>query len=60
MDGGHLMSPSTSTPQDAYKGVLPLGWWTCKACVPNIHDRGGQAAFYAHYNREHYQPKEQS
>jgi len=54
------MSPSTSTPQDAYKGVLPLGWWTCKACVPNIHDRGGQAAFYAHYNREHYQPKEQS
>jgi len=55
------VSPSTSTPQDAYRGALPLGWWTCKACVPNVRDRGGQAAFYTHWLREHYQPpKEQS
>ena len=47
------MSPSTSTPQDAYKGAARPGWWTCKICQPSIHDRGGQEAFMAHYNREH-------
>jgi len=46
------MSPSTTVPQDAFKGARP-GWWTCKVCVPNVHDRGGQSAFYVHYNREH-------
>jgi len=30
------------------------GWWTCFLCQPNVHDRGGQSAFYAHYLREHY------
>jgi len=35
------------------------GWWTCRICVPNIHDRGGQAAFYQHFNRLHLvTPKE--
>lgn len=29
------------------------GWWTCHLCQPPVHDRGGQAAFYAHYNRVH-------
>ena len=28
-----------------------VGWWTCHLC--NVHDRGGQTAFYAHYNRVH-------
>ena len=30
------------------------GWWTCKLCRPPVHDRGGQAAFYAHYLATHY------
>ena len=47
------MSPSTSTPQDAFRRPKP-GWWTCKICQPNVHDKGGQEAFMAHYNREHY------
>lgn len=46
------MSPSTSTPQDAFKGAPRPGWWTCFVC--QVHDRGGQAAFYAHYLREHF------
>jgi len=29
------------------------GWWTCHLCQPPVHDRGGQAAFYAHWNRLH-------
>jgi len=29
------------------------GWWTCRICQPNIRERGGQAAFYAHWNRVH-------
>ena len=29
------------------------GWWTCYLCSPPVHDRGGQAAFYAHWNRVH-------
>jgi len=29
------------------------GWWTCWLCKPPVHDRGGQAAFYAHWNRLH-------
>jgi len=29
------------------------GWWTCYLCKPPVHDRGGQAAFYAHWNRLH-------
>jgi len=46
------MSPSTSTPQDAFKGAKRPGWWTCFLC--NVRNRGGQAAYYAHYNRVHY------
>jgi len=46
------MSPSTNPPQDAFKVARP-GWWTCHLCVPPVHDRGGQAAFYAHWNRLH-------
>ena len=30
------------------------GWWTCFLCQPNVHERGGQSAFMAHYLREHY------
>ena len=46
------MSPSTSVPKDAFH--LPKqGSWTCFVCVPNVHDRGGQVAFYAHWNRLH-------
>jgi hypothetical protein len=30
------------------------GWWTCRVCVPNVHDRGGQSAFYAHYLATHW------
>ena len=29
------------------------GWWTRFLCQPNVHERGGQRDFYAHYNREH-------
>jgi hypothetical protein len=45
------MSPSTSTPQDAFKRP---GWWTCYLCVPNVHERGGQSAFYTHYLATHW------
>lgn len=48
------MSPSTTTPQDAYKGFVRPGWFTCRVCIPNLHERGGQAAFYAHWLREHH------
>jgi len=44
------MSPSSSKPQDAFKRP---GWWTCRVCIPNVHDRGGQAEFYRHWNRLH-------
>lgn len=47
------MSPSTSKPQDAFKVVRP-GWWTCRLCQPPVHERGGWAAWMAHYLREHY------
>lgn len=47
------MSPATFTP-DAFKGAARPCWWTCKVCIPNVHDKGGQSAFYAHYLREHY------
>ena len=50
------MSPSTSTPQDAFKVPKP-GWFTCYLCKPPVHDRGGQAAFYAHWNRLHLTTK---
>jgi len=30
------------------------GWWTCHLCQPPVHDRGGQAAWMAHYMREHW------
>jgi len=30
------------------------GWWTCFVCQPNTHDRGGQAAFMAHYLATHW------
>ena len=30
------------------------GWWTCHLCKPPVHDRGGQAAWMAHYMREHW------
>ena len=53
------MSPSTSTPQEAYKAPRP-GWWTCRICIPNIRERGGWDAYYAHYNREHYQPPKEA
>jgi len=35
------------------------GWFTCKVCVPNVHERGGQAEFYAHWMTEHYTPPEE-
>lgn len=43
------MSPSTSTPQDAYK---IRGRWHCTIC----HERGkgGTREVEAHYLREHY------
>ena len=47
------MKPSTSKPQDAFKAHRP-GWWTCKLC--DLHERGGQAAFYAHFYRVHFDP----
>ena len=30
------------------------GWWTCWLCQPNIRERGGMDAFYAHYLTTHY------
>ena len=30
------------------------GWWTCKVCVPNVHERGGQAEFYRHWFAVHF------
>jgi hypothetical protein len=30
------------------------GWFTCRICVPNVHERGGMDAFYAHYLATHY------
>ena len=47
------MTSSTSTPQDALRRPKP-GWWTCRLCVPNIHERGGMADLQAHYLREHW------
>lgn len=47
------MSPSTSTPQDAFKGAKRPGWWTCRVCTPAVHERGGQRDFYSHWNRVH-------
>jgi hypothetical protein len=50
--------PSTSTPQDAFRRPSP-GTYTCHVC--NVHDKGGQQEFNAHYLREHYhEAKEQS
>jgi len=50
------MSPSTSTPQDAYR---IRGTWHCTLC--GATGKGGIHAVEAHYLREHYQPpKEQS
>lgn len=50
------MSPSTSTPQDAYK---IRGHWHCTIC--DARGKGGIREIEAHYLREHYQlPKEQS
>ena len=46
------MSPSTSTPQDAFRRPDP-GHWTCLLCTPNVHDKGGQQEFNSHYNRVH-------
>jgi len=48
------MSPSTSTPQDTFKGAKRPGWFTCMVCVPNVHDRGGQSAFYRHWLATHW------
>jgi hypothetical protein len=45
--------PSTSKPQDAFK-VARVGTYTCRVC--NVHDKGGQSAFYAHWLRAHYVP----
>ena len=45
--------PSTSKPQDAFKTPRP-GTYTCKVC--NVHDKGGQSAFYAHWLRAHFVP----
>ena len=30
------------------------GWWTCRICVPNVHERGGMDAFYRHWLATHY------
>jgi hypothetical protein len=49
--------PSTSTPQDAFRRPDP-GTYTCHVCIPNVHDKGGQREWMAHYTREHYhEPK---
>lgn len=47
------MSPSTSKPQDSFR-VIKHGTWKCFLCVPNVHDKGGQREWMAHYLREHY------
>jgi len=50
------MSPSTSTPQDAYR---IRGTWHCTIC--GERGKGGIREVEAHYLREHWQPpKEQS
>jgi hypothetical protein len=46
------VSPSTSTPQAAFRRPNP-GTYTCRICQPNVKERGGWDAYYAHYNREH-------
>jgi len=52
------MSPSTSTPQDAFRGAPRPGWWRCFLCDPNVEDRGGKTEWNAHYLRLHYtEPK---
>jgi len=38
-----------STPQDAYR---IRGAWHCTIC--DARGKGGQAAFYVHYLREHF------
>jgi len=45
------MSPSTSTPQDAYR---IRGTWHCTIC--GERGKGGINEVEAHYLREHYQP----
>jgi len=53
------MSPSTTVPQDAFKGAPRPGWFTCRVCVPHVRERGGQAEFYRHFNKLHLvTPKE--
>jgi len=47
------MSPSTTKPERAFRRPDP-GTWTCFICRPNVHDKGGQSAWMAHYCREHY------
>ena len=46
------MSPSTNPPQNAFRRPDP-GTWTCFLCQPNIHDKGGQREWMAHYVRLH-------
>lgn len=45
------MSPSTSTPQEAFK---IYGTWRCADC--RARGKGGQREFYVHWLREHYVP----
>jgi len=53
------VSPSTSTPQDAYKirgtwHCTICGTWHCTIC--GTTGKGGIREVEAHYLREHYQP----
>jgi len=46
------MSPSTTVPQDAFKGAARPGWWTCHIC--GARERGGMADWTAHYLAHHW------